>query len=701
MQKNTINLITIDRQKCIDLLIDNINRPGVSRWTNNARLHAAVKINSSPEMLTELIGKERLDRIEKFIIENGIFSRCLSVGDYLKINHTRWKDDLDPRGLYVILLDLFREGKSEYHDFLRPYLASTNSMPELLNLHATILPHNNLAQPGRPIVVISNCNLQYFARYLELALFADGIATEVKVTDFDNWAVELSDEHSTLNQLGPSLVIFYLSSLGMTKAGSQYGREGIDIFVDAFERYLDRTAGMVLLILPEPLEEEYFAESQAYGWRWRWLAELHSWREKSPHAARVVFCDLTSLIQEVGRTGWYAPRYWYHAKLPCHINAMPSLGRYVFKHTRKLMRQSIKVIVCDLDNTLWGGIVGEVGWQNLDLDPNSSGAAFLRLQSLLRHANDNGVLLAIASKNDEKIVREVFSYRREMLLSWENFTLTRVNWDPKPDNIREMADQLNLGLKHFCFLDDSPFERAAVREGVPEAMVPELPAEPDQYVPYLLDSGLFFFPSSTEVDRMRPALYQAELSRDATRRRSPDYATFLETLAMQLFPDDISEDNIKRCEQLVARTNQFNLTGIRLSLSELESYSRDRTVFSTCYSLRDSIGDSGIIGLIIAVPENSSDYRMICWVMSCRVMGRNVEHAMLSHFLEDLKQKGASTLFAFYKPTTRNGSLAGLLPALGFGPCGGDSNAEGSRFQFNLANPFTWNRGISIMDGDR
>jgi len=549
-------------------LLEHILESGKTNSTARQQLYDTLNINVSEKDLALLLQKEKIDSTEQFLIEYAVMNKKMTAVDCLQIGEKKWKNSLHARALFLITRELLKNNYREYQNFLDAYLEKSQKSSEVLSLHNLIFQGGKESSAPQTIALISNCNLDYLAKFLELDALSSNLDVGIWNSDFDNWAGQLYQGSSQLYEIAPCLTVVYLSSLGLTKASSQFTLDAITLFTTGLEKYLEKAQGSILLLLPEPLEEEYYSDSPAYQWRKEWKMQLHQWHIQYNRPERITFCDLEPLIQEVGKEKWFAARYWYHAKLPCHLNTLLPLSRYIFRYIKKLLQQSLKVIVCDLDNTLWGGIVGDDGWQNVDLDPNGSGGAFIRLQALLKHANNNGVILAIASKNEESAVREVFSKRPEMLLQWENFTLAKVNWSPKPDNIRELAEQLNLGLQHFCFLDDSPFERDSVIKLLPDVLVSELPEEPDQYVQYLVHSGLFFFPHTTGVDRNRPALYQSEMLRVAEREKSKNYASYLQELSMELFPYTISSDNIARCEQLLQRTNQFNVTGLRMTQAE-------------------------------------------------------------------------------------------------------------------------------------
>jgi FkbH-like protein len=378
-----------------------------------------------------------------------------------------------------------------------------------------------------------------------------------------------------------------------------------------------------------------------------------------------IVIDPGPLIMELGSARWFAARYWYHAKLPCHPNAMIALGRHLATTIARCIVRPVKVIACDLDDTLWGGTVGEDGWRGLRLDPHGTGAPYIRLQAFLKDLAERGVLLVALSKNNEADVREVFQKRTEMLLRWEDFAASRVNWRTKSENLRDLSETLRLDLGSFCLLDDSPFERAEVRHALPTLIVPELPTAPEDFVSFLARCGLFQIPIVTAEDRDRGRHYRDETARETSLKASASYEDFLRTLDLRAVAEPIDSANIERVVQLVGKTNQFNLTTRRHDLGMIRRLIEDRGAFAYCYRVLDRFGDAGVTGVLIATCDMGS-CRIDTWLLSCRVMGRTVERAMFAHLLEWLRARDIRRLVADYVPTKKNEPVTMLLPELGF-----------------------------------
>jgi FkbH-like protein len=512
------------------------------------------------------------------------------------------------------------------------------------------------------VAVVGNCTLKPLVDYLRTALPHRHIDADIWEAPFDQWANQMLDKASELYRREPSFIIVYLSSLGLTTAGTKEHFESIGILKDCVDAVKNSISTRVILILPEPLEEEYHASSKYYYWREHFTEEV-----KKCLREKVVFIDPISVIADMGRDKWFASRFWYHGKFPCHPDALIALGRRVAVTIANCTSSPVKVVVCDLDNTLWGGVVGEDGYENLLLDVHSLGGPYIRLQGFLKTLTEKGTLLVAVSKNNENDVREVFEKRGEMLLKWNDFTMIMANWRPKSENIVHAARALNLGLKEFCLIDDSPFEREEARASLPDIIVPELPSAPEDFVPFLAKSDLFHIPVQTDEDRNRAGYYRSQAERNTAMKESGNMDLFMRSLNIKVRCKKIDKENIERVIQLVNKTNQFNLTTRRYDHEQIKKFMVDTDVFAYCYGVTDVFGDSGITGVLIAVPRDGGNaYCIDIWLLSCRVMGRTVEKGIFRHLVEWLNSRGAGKIFGDYIPSSKNTPVENLYGELGF-----------------------------------
>lgn len=397
-------------------------------------------------------------------------------------------------------------------------------------------------------------------------------------------------------------------------------------------------------------------------------------------------------------TGWLAgdptgvdARLWYAAKVPFRNEVFRRAARDVKAVLRALDGGSRKLIVVDLDGTLWGGIVGEVGWEGLRLGGHDPiGEAYADFQRALKALARRGILLAIASKNDEDVAAAAIERHPEMVLRSADFVARRINWGDKADNIVSLAGELNLGLSSMVFIDDSPTERGRVREALPEVLVPEWPATPMQYVDALLDLGCFETVALTDEDRQRSAMYAAEAERALERREAGSAAEWLRRLELRVQVEALSARNLPRAVQLLNKTNQMNLSTRRLGAAELEAWLRAGPRWMWTFRVRDRFGDSGLTGLA-SLELRWGTAVLVDFVLSCRVFGRSVEDAMLHVVTRFAAGLGARRLIAEFLPTGRNGPCLRFLEASRL-------RREGERcFAWDLPAPYPLPDGVDLL----
>ncbi|HYH36825.1 MAG TPA: HAD-IIIC family phosphatase [Azospirillum sp.] len=539
--------------------------------------------------------------------------------------------------------------------------------------------------PRLKVYLAGNATLRPMAAGIREGALAAGVDAMVKDAPADQLGPMVFDPASAFHAERWDVAVLHLSSLGLTSAGTA-PRDGVAGDLAAVVAAIrSRSDARVAVVLPEPLEEEWDPSSPLAAWRAGVVADIRAALDD-----RVLVIDPTPTLLEVGAANWYAARFWYHAKLPCHPTALAALGRRVGRSIAAAAAPPVKVVACDLDNVLWGGIVGEDGCHGIALDVHGGGGPFIRLQAYLKHLAGRGILLAAVSKNNPDDVRAVFRERPEMLLGWDDFACVHANWEPKSVNLRAIAEELNLGLQSVAFLDDSPFERAEVRAALPQVTVPELPAAPEDYVPFLVRSGLFATPFVTGEDRERQRHYRENRARRDAAQAAPDLAGFLDSLELAVVALPIDSATIERSVQLIGKTNQFNLTGRRHGAAVVRAMADDPAGFARCFRVTDRFGDNGITGVLIAVPDGADGCRIDTWVLSCRVMGRTVERAMFATLVDWAVARGVRWIVGEHVPSDRNQPVAGLLPELGF-ERGGDG-----LYRYDAAHPYTGNRHVRV-----
>ena len=324
-----------------------------------------------------------------------------------------------------------------------------------------------------------------------------------------------------------------------------------------------------------------------------------------------------------------------------------------------------KCLILDLDNTTWGGIIGDDGIENIQIGSLGTGKAFTELQKWAKQLKERGIILAVCSKNTESVAMEPFEKHPDMVLRLKDIAVFVANWETKVDNIRHIQSILNIGFDSMVFLDDNPFERNIVRSSIPDITVPELPADPEEYMPFIIAQNLFETASLSEGDENRTAQYQEEAKRAALLKSFENEDEFLESLNMVSVVKPFDKFNIPRVAQLTQRSNQFNLRTIRYSEEDAARVAASDKFITLTYTLEDKFGDSGLIAIVIL--EKKADHLFIdTWLMSCRVLKRGMENFTLNMIVEAAKKENMTKIVGEYIPTKKNQMVEGHYKGLGF-----------------------------------
>jgi FkbH-like protein len=406
--------------------------------------------------------------------------------------------------------------------------------------------------------------------------------------------------------------------------------------------------------------------------------------------------DFAGLVRAAGSAAWTDARLQLLARVTVASERQPILARHLIRTISALRRPPAKCLVLDLDNTLWGGVVGDDGVEGLHLSDDWPGSPYKAFQRAVLGLRDRGILLAVASKNDEAVAATAFRTHPDMLIKWEDLAAVRINWDLKSTNMRAIAEELNIGPDALVLFDDNPVERAEVCAGLPEARVIDVPVDPTRYREALFASGHFDQLGLSAEDRERADMYRVERQRSILKQEAPSLADFLESLEMEAEIGTAGRQTLGRIAQLIAKTNQFNLTTRRHTPADLARMAASDDTVVAWLRLRDRFGDQGLIGVGI-LTRQESDACLDTFLMSCRVMNRGVERALMAYLIEHAAAKGCRRVLGEYLPTPKNHMVAGLLPELGFAPNGRSGN--GSSWMLELgAGVHIWPEHIRRID---
>jgi FkbH-like protein len=380
---------------------------------------------------------------------------------------------------------------------------------------------------------------------------------------------------------------------------------------------------------------------------------------------RIQILDLDSLVAYAGCQNAMSPQMMSMARIPFSEMFLAMLARRVISHIIATLGLARKCLVLDCDNTLWGGIIGEDGLDGIQIGHDSPGREYLEFQKTVLELYSQGVILAINSKNNLDDVMQVLNKHPHMLLRENHFASIMVNWDPKPQNMQKIAEQINIGLDSIVFIDDNPVEREMMRQSLPQIETLEIPADPSLFARTLRETFLFTRAYLTEEDKNRGQIYAAQRKREQFQQSCATLEDFLKSLEMVVSIHPAGKDDIKRVAQLTQRTNQFNLTTRRYTDADIAAMSQNPNWRIYVLRLKDKFGDNGTVGLAM-VEIQPKQWRVDTFLMSCRVIGRQVEDALVDRICRDASKAGYVSISAEYIPTAKNNLVTDFWGKMGF-----------------------------------
>ncbi len=392
--------------------------------------------------------------------------------------------------------------------------------------------------------------------------------------------------------------------------------------------------------------------------------ELMNLSQEQPN---LFICDIAGLQNKLGRDFMFAPNVYVSTEMVLSIDALPYVASRVMDIICAVKGQFKKCLILDLDNTVWGGVIGDDGLEGIQLGHGLGiGKAFTEFQMWVKKLKQRGIIICVASKNNEDTAKEPFEKHPDMVLKLSDIAVFQANWETKVDNIRTIQSILNIGFDSMVFLDDNPFERNMVRENIPGITVPELPEDPGEYLEYLYSLNLFETASYSQADKDRTKQYQVEAQRVSLQKTFDSEADFLKSLNMVSVVSGFTKFNTPRVAQLSQRSNQFNLRTVRYTEADIEALAADPDVIDLSFTLEDKFGDNGLIAVVIMKKQDEETLFVDTWFMSCRVLKRGMENFTLNTMVEYAKEKGYKRIIGEYLPTPKNKMVEQHYESLGF-----------------------------------
>ena len=378
-------------------------------------------------------------------------------------------------------------------------------------------------------------------------------------------------------------------------------------------------------------------------------------------------CDLSAIQNKYGRNFMFDAMIYTNTEMILSIDAVPLVAKRVIDIISAIQGKFKKCVILDLDNTLWGGVVGDDGLEGIQLGHGLGiGKAFTEFQMWLKKLKNRGIILCVCSKNDEKNAKEPFLKHPDMILHLEDISVFMANWETKVDNIRQIQQILNIGFDSMVFIDDNPFERNIVRENIQSITVPEMPDDPSLYLEYLYSLNLFETASYSSSDKDRTKQYQIQAKRAEFSKTFKNEDDFLRSLNMESSVEPFTKFNTPRVAQLSQRSNQFNLRTVRYTEADVKNMSDDPNIVSLAFTLKDKFGDNGLIAVVILKKLNEEELFIDTWFMSCRVLKRGMENFTLNKIVEIARKIGAKRIIGEYIPTLKNEMVKDHYKSLGF-----------------------------------
>jgi FkbH-like protein len=582
-------------------------------------------------------------------------------------------------GIKALLLD----GDCEFWNRLTVATREASGFDDLFLLsslrkkaHACQLARAENIHESFRLALLGGCNLYPFRELLEHICEMEGFPCELWLGDFDNYISEIMDETSELYAFAPQVVILLPSEHRCRYFGKltdpremQQAEAGkvVETLLTLIRTVHEKTcANLIITNFLLPARHDlgaYRSRTLGSDWTFRKWVNLELGLNAPPY---LHICDLEFLAHRRGGIQAQDARGWFESKQLCSPMLLADLAREVAHLIGSLRRPPKKMLILDLDNTLWGGVIGEDGIEAIEIGNTSPrGEAFRAFQKYISSLKERGTLLAVCSKNDHAKAAEVFAQHPEMVLRMNDFVSFKANWEPKFENLRQMAAELNIGLDSFVFVDDNPAEIEIVRQFAPEVATILLGPSPAEFVTQLEDCRLFEPQNITAEDIKRTANYRSESERKSLIATVTDFGAYLQSLRMEASICELEILDVQRLVQLINKSNQFNLTTRRRTEADLSALMSDPNYIGFSVRLKDRFGDHGLISILIAKTVDAT-MQVDTWLMSCRVLKRQVEDEVLNELVRLAKSRGCEKIEGIYRRTAKNEMVRDLYKNMGF-----------------------------------
>ena len=545
------------------------------------------------------------------------------------------------------------------------------------------------------IAILADSASQFLANAIRGYGYEAQINFDIYEADYNQIDLQIFDPSSELYSFGPDYIFINRSTEKFLKEFNKKDKQAQEHYAEQVtantKEYFNTLAGrlrskVIINTFPE-INDAVFGNfagkvpsSFIYQLRKTNMDLMHLCREYKD----AFIADLALLQSELGYRFVFDPKMYVNADMVYSIDFLPYIAKSITDIIQSITGTFKKCLILDLDNTTWGGIIGDDGIEGIQIGYLGIGKVFTELQLWARQLKQRGIILAICSKNTEAIAQTPFVSHPDMVLRLDDIAVFVANWETKVDNIRHIQSILNIGFDSMVFVDDNPFEREMVKSAIPDITVPELPEDPAEYMLYLRSLNLFETASVTEEDEQRTRQYKEEAQRNTLLKSFNDESDFLANLHMVSVPKPIDQFNIPRVAQLSQRSNQFNLRTIRYTEEDIKQISTDANYHTLSLSLKDRFGDHGLIGVIILKKLDEATLFIDTWIMSCRVLKRGMENFTLNAIVELASFYNFERIVGEYIPTKKNEIVKNHYSDLGFSEVDGKWVLEIAGFEKKL-----------------
>lgn len=513
------------------------------------------------------------------------------------------------------------------------------------------------------LAIVPTSSAEHLVDILRFWLGKEGFDAEIYLGEFNTMAQTVLDPTSQLYQFKPDVVWFFSNSRNIAECPYGASQETIDGLLaqevgqlSTLWDYVQENSSAYIIQnnADLPLERAFGNFESSVNWsRINFLRQFNVKLAQNKSAGMTIL-DMDYLSSVYGKKQWFDESYWFHSKHAFTLNALGLVASSAAKVISAIKGQAKKCLVLDLDNTLWGGVIGDDGLKGIKLGADADGEAFVDFQKYLCKLKSRGVVLAVCSKNDEEIAKEPFLKHPDMQLKLEDIAVFVANWDNKADNIRSIAETLNLGLDSLVFVDDNPAECELIRSLLPEVAVVGLPSDPAYFVRILDEKAHFETVNFSEEDQARSQMYRTNAERKELESQFTNLTDYLKNLQMKAIVSEFDTVHLPRIAQLINKSNQFHLTTTRYSEAQIQDMMRDKNTVCRYFKLKDKFGDNGLISVVIMKKQNTGELYIDTWLMSCRVLSRGMEEFVHNEILSIAQELNCQRILGQYIPTAKN-----------------------------------------------